>query len=85
METLTTGGLRPAPPTEGLAEYYAWLENAWGFARQAIRTDYEFASVEEAVARTEFFFGAELTEQIRANGWARLPEWTGVWSKVAYR
>jgi len=28
---------------------------------------------------TEFFFGAELTEKIRANGWARLPEWVGMW------
>lgn len=81
LETLSTGALAPAPPTPGLAEYYAWLENEWGYARQAIRTDYQFAGVAEAVARTEFFFGAELAEQIRANGWARLPEWTGVWSK----
>lgn len=81
METLSTGAFAPAPPTPGLAEYYAWLENEWGFVRQTIRTDYQFAGVEEAVARTEFFFGAELAEKIRANGWARLPEWTGVWSK----
>lgn len=81
FETLTTGALTPAPPTPGLAEYYAWLENEWGFVRQTIATDYQFASVEEAVARTEFFFGAEMAEKIRANGWARLPEWTGVWSK----
>jgi ubiquinone/menaquinone biosynthesis C-methylase UbiE len=81
METLSTGSLTPAPPTEGLAEYYAWLENEWGFRRQAIRTDYQFTSVPEAVERTEFFFGDEMVEKIRANGWARLPEWTGVWSK----
>jgi hypothetical protein len=37
--------------------------------------------VDEAVERTEFFFGPELAATIRANGWARLPEWTGVWSK----
>lgn len=83
LETLSTGSLTPAPPTEGLAEYYAWLENEWDFERQAIRTDYQFASVEEAVAHTEFFFGAELAGKIRKNGWARLPEWTGVWSKRA--
>ncbi len=80
-ETLTTGSLTPAPPTAGLAEYYAWLEEAWGFTRQAIRTDYVFASVEAAAAETEFFFGPELAQAIRANGWARLPEWTGVWGK----
>ncbi len=79
METLSTGSLTPAPPTAGLAEYYAWLEAEWGFAREAIRTDYQFPSVDEAVAHTEFFFGSELSAKIRANGWARLPEWTGVW------
>jgi ubiquinone/menaquinone biosynthesis C-methylase UbiE len=81
LETLGTGSLTPAPPTAGLAEYYAWLEADWGFARREIRTDYQFASVDEAVAQTEFFFGPELSARIRANGWARLPEWTGVWHK----
>jgi ubiquinone/menaquinone biosynthesis C-methylase UbiE len=81
METLTTGSLTPAPPTGELAEYYAWLEREWGFWRQIIRTDYVFATVDEAVARTEFFFGEALAQAIRTNGWARLPEWTGVWSK----
>jgi len=81
METLTTGALTPAPPTPGLAEYYAWLENEWGFVRETISTDYQFASVDEAAARSEFFFGPELAEKIRANGWARVPEWTGVWNK----
>lgn len=79
LETLTTGSLTPAPPTTGLAEYYAWLENEWGFARHTIHTDYQFSSVEEAVERMEFFFGAELAQAIRANRWARVPEWTGVW------
>lgn len=83
METLTTGGLTPEPPNAGLSEYYAWLEGEWGFTRQVIRTDYRFASVAQAVARTEFFFGEELATAIRRHGWARLPEWTGVWSKVS--
>lgn len=82
METLSTGALAPAPPpNSGLAEYYIWLEDEWGFSRQTIRTDYQFSSVAEAVARTEFFFGSELADKIRVNGWARLPEWTGVWSR----
>ena len=82
LETLSTGSLIPAPPNAALAEYYDWLEQAWGFSRETIPTDYHFASVEEAVARTEFFFGPELAAKIRAHGWARLPEWTGVWSKL---
>ena len=48
-------------------------------------TDYQFASVDEAVARTEFFFGPEMSARIREQGWARLPEWTGVWSKLISR
>lgn len=85
METLTTGSLTPAPPTDGLAQYYAWLERDWGFTCQTIRTDYQFANVAEAVAKTEFFFGPELAVKIRENNWAHLPEWTGVWSKVVHQ
>jgi ubiquinone/menaquinone biosynthesis C-methylase UbiE len=81
IETLTTGSFTPAPPSERLAEYYAWLEGEWGFVRQTIRTDYRFASVEEAVKQTEFFFGPDLAAAIRRQGWAQLPEWTGVWGK----
>ena len=83
METLGTGSVTPAPPTAGLAEYYAWLENQCGFQRQTIQTDYRFESVEAAAEQTEFFFGPELAGRIRENGWVRLPEWSGVWSKRA--
>lgn len=82
LETLSTGSLSPAPPTERLGQYYAWLEQRWGFSRQVIRTDYQFASVAEAVERTEFFFGAQLAATIRERGWSRVPEWTGVWGKL---
>ena len=81
IETLTTGALEPAPPTPELTEYYAWLEETWGYTRHAVQTDYQFASVEDAVAKTEFFFRPDLVKLIRQNNWARLPEWTGVWYK----
>jgi ubiquinone/menaquinone biosynthesis C-methylase UbiE len=81
IETMTTGATSPAPPHEGLAEYYRWLEEDWGFSCSVIATDYQFESVEDAVAKTTFFFGEELAQKIRENGWARLPEWTGVWHK----
>lgn len=81
METMTTGAITPAPPHEGLAEYYRWLEENWGFSCNVISTDFQFESVEDAVAKTSFFFGEELAQKIRENGWARLPEWTGVWNK----
>jgi ubiquinone/menaquinone biosynthesis C-methylase UbiE len=82
IETLTTGSFRPAPPTDRLADYYAWLEREWGFIRQEIQTDYQFSSAEEAAVRSEFFFGSALSAVIRAKGWARVPEWTGVWGKA---
>ena len=37
-------------------------------------------SVDEAAAHMEFFF-PELAATIKAQGWARVPEWTGVWGK----
>ena len=83
LETLGTGSLEPRPPSAELAEYYAWLETDWGFQRRAIQTDYHFDSVAEAVAATEFFFGAQLSDLIRQNAWTRLPEWTGVWFRQA--
>lgn len=82
FETLSTGSLTPTPPTAELGEYYDWLEHEWDFSRDTIPTDYHFASVDEAIARTEFFFGQEMAARIREHGWARLPEWTGVWSKL---
>jgi ubiquinone/menaquinone biosynthesis C-methylase UbiE len=80
LETLGTGQTQPAAPAESLARYYRWLESDWGFACREIRTDYQFDSVEEAIASTQFFF-PDLAPAIRANGWSRLPEWTGMWSK----
>ena len=82
IETLTTGSTTPAPPTEGLARYYEWLEIQWGFTRQEISTDYVFADLDEAVELAGFFFGKSLAENVRANHWVRLPEWTGVWGKI---
>lgn len=82
IETLTTGSWQPAPPTPQLAEYYAWLESEWGFRRQTIRTDYHFDDLNDAIAKTEFFFGKKLTQAIQQNHWVQLPEWTGVWSRI---
>lgn len=82
LETLGTGAPQPAPPNPGLAAYYAWLEKL-GFAREEIATDYDFGSVERAAELCGFFFGEEMAAQVRANGWSRVPEWTGLWSRKA--
>ena len=81
IETLTTGSTTPAPPTEGLAAYYNWLEDQWGFTRQEISTYYQFRDLAEAVELAGFFFGDELAEKVCANNWVQLPEWTGVWGR----
>lgn len=81
METLGTGSLQPAPPHEGLAQYYSLLEDDLGFEKRVISTDYRFNNVGEAIDKSAFFFGQELVEKIRTNQWARVPEWTGIWSR----
>lgn len=81
LETLGTGVDRPHAPTHALKSYYQRLEVCWGFQRQVVQTDYQFATPAAAAAHTAFFFGPALAEKIRANGWARVPEWTGVWHR----
>jgi ubiquinone/menaquinone biosynthesis C-methylase UbiE len=82
FETMSTGSHTPAPPNNDLAEYYHWLETERGFSAHApIQTDYRFDSVDEAVEFTRFFFGDELAATIQREGWAILPEWTGMWTK----
>lgn len=81
LETLGTGSWVPRAPSPELSEYYNWMEDEWGLSPQEVRTDYQFAGVDEAVALTEFFFGPQLAALIREKNWTRLPEWTGVWSR----
>jgi ubiquinone/menaquinone biosynthesis C-methylase UbiE len=82
IETLGTGRTEPAPPNPDLAEYYRWLEHERGFVRQEIRTDYAFASVDEAARVLGFFFGDEKARLVRERGWSTVPECTGVWSRL---
>jgi hypothetical protein len=83
IETLGTGREEPLPPSPELAEYYAWLEEAHGMTRAAIRTDYAFPDVETAANVTGFFFGEAFGERVRREGWRRIPECTGLWSRRA--
>lgn len=78
LETLGTGRETPEPPAPGLAAYYDWLV-AQGWSHQWIRTDYQFASVDEADELTRFFFGDDLADRIRRDNLTILPECTGIW------
>jgi ubiquinone/menaquinone biosynthesis C-methylase UbiE len=80
LETLGTGSKEAGPPNSALAEYYDILENALGFSRQVVATDYDFGSVERAAELCGFFFGDEMADKVKANSWSRVPEWTGIWS-----
>jgi ubiquinone/menaquinone biosynthesis C-methylase UbiE len=77
LETLGTGCQNPCPP-EHLTGYYNLLEES-GFASTWIRTDYRFASLAEAEALIQFFFGGELAQKIVEEGWTTVPECTGIW------
>lgn len=83
IETMGTGHTEPAAPSEGLAAYYTWMENARGFNRVTLRTDYRFADVETAAQVTGFFFGSAFADQVRRERWTRVPECTGLWWKRA--
>ena len=83
IETLGTGRAEPGPPSPALAEYYDWLESTQGMTRAAIRTDYLFADVEEAARVTGFFFGDDFGARVLREGWKRVPEHTGIWSRRA--
>lgn len=77
FESLGTGNETPIQ-LEHLKNYYPWLDEA-GFQHKWIRTDYQFASIEEAVDLAGFFFGEEMANRVRERQSAILPECTGVW------
>jgi hypothetical protein len=79
IETLGTGQTEPAPPTQGLADYYAWLERERGFQRIVLRTDYAFPDPDTAASVAGAFFGAAFAQRVRRERWARIPECTGLW------
>ena len=82
LETLGTGvdspQFRPA-----LEEYFGWLESEHGLTRDVIATDYAFETAEAAAVCLGGFFGDAMAAKIRDKGWARVPEYTGVWSGVS--
>jgi hypothetical protein len=55
------------------------LEQAHGFSRTWIRTDYRFASLPEAEDLTRFFFGDGLADRVADEALVVLPECTGIW------
>jgi ubiquinone/menaquinone biosynthesis C-methylase UbiE len=81
LETLGTGSRKPHAPGK-LRAYYRALADA-GFTTTWIRTDYRFASLDEAESLTRFFFNESTAEQIEVSERPILPECTGIWYKSA--
>ncbi len=78
LETLGTGNDTPQPP-DFLHGYYEMLKSDFNFSHTFIRTDYKFASVEEAEELTRFFFGDELADKVSRQRLTIVPECTGIW------
>lgn len=78
LETQGTGCVTPAPPPE-IAEVEGFLAGELGFVGRTLRTDYAFPDPEAAARTCGFFFGEDFAARVRAEGWARVPECTGMW------
>jgi ubiquinone/menaquinone biosynthesis C-methylase UbiE len=79
LETLGTGRESPQPPSDALARYYDYLQDAFGFRMTWIRSDYHFKSLDEAIYLSRFFFGEDLANKVAGDGSTTLPECTGIW------
>ncbi|MBN1241374.1 MAG: class I SAM-dependent methyltransferase [Spirochaetales bacterium] len=77
LETLGTNSDEPAAPAPFLDAFYRRLEDAHGFSRTVLRTDYRFPSVAEARRVMGFFFGEKMAAGVEA---AEVIEWTGAWT-----
>jgi ubiquinone/menaquinone biosynthesis C-methylase UbiE len=80
IETLGTFEEKPNVP-ENFANIYKYLENELGFQNKAIRTDFRFDTVEQAIDLMTFFFGEEYKEMIMKNNMTIIPECTGIWHR----
>lgn len=79
METLGTAVDAAGAPHPLLEAFYLELEDAYGFSRREIQTDYRFTSLEEAERVMGFFFGDSMAAEVRRRGTPIIPEWTGLW------
>lgn len=76
LENYGTGYESPNPPPH-LNGYFDFLKKK-GFSSKWFRTDFKFASFEEALELSGFFFGEDYARKVRKNHWTILPECTGL-------
>lgn len=80
FENFGTGFETPSPPAH-LSDYFEFLKSN-EFQSTWFRTDYQFEDLKEAVELSSFFFGEELSNQVKNNDWTLLPECTGMFWKT---
>ena len=85
IETLGTGVNTPAPAPDFLP-FFERLETEWGFEHRWARTDYRFASQEQARQALLPAFGEAVLAALehKTDGWV-LPECTGLWWRMAVK
>ncbi|MCY3915964.1 MAG: class I SAM-dependent methyltransferase [Chloroflexi bacterium] len=81
IETMGTGRRRPLAPSPKLAALYDYWERECGFSYRWIRTDFQFASPEEADELMRFFFGDDMADECLDGNTVIVPECTGIWWK----
>lgn len=79
IETMGTGVETPFAGGHSLEPFHAFVTDTLGFSHRALRTDYAFDSVDEAIDTLGFFFGERLISRIREHQWKVVPECTGLY------
>ncbi|MDP2276439.1 MAG: class I SAM-dependent methyltransferase [Archangium sp.] len=86
IETMGTGVATPFEGGHSLEPFHAFALETLGFSHRVLRTDYAFATVDDAAQTLGFFFGERLITRVRENGWTVVPECTGLyWRQRAGR
>jgi ubiquinone/menaquinone biosynthesis C-methylase UbiE len=83
IETMGTGVQAPFEGGHPLEAFHRHIVQKHRLSHRCVRTDYAFASLEEAVRHTGFFFGEALADKVRTNGWRVVPEHTAVYWRGA--
>lgn len=82
LETMGTGVETPFEGGHSLEPFDELVREALGFARTIVRTDYAFASVDDAAETLGFFFGSRMAERVRERSWSTVPEHTAIYVRA---
>lgn len=79
LETMGTGTRRPRIPNRRLKLLYHYWQESCGFDFRWVRSDYQFATPQEARDLLRGVFSESLTNTWLAAGMTLLPQCTGIW------